>query len=78
MTPLLWKKVHRLIGGYLQNIEIKSFFLAGGIGLDNINQAIKTSKRIDISSKLEDTHGKKSAKKIIEFLLKIKKINEFN
>ena len=64
--------------GYLKNIEIKGFFLAGGIGLDNINQAIKTSKRIDISSKLEDTHGKKSAKKIIEFLLKIKEINERN
>ena len=64
--------------GYLKNIEIKDFFLAGGIGLDNINQAIKTSKKIDISSKLEDTHGKKSAKKIIEFLLKIKEINERN
>ena len=62
--------------GYLKTVK-NSFLLAGGIGIENISQALKISPRIDISSKLESTNtGKKSVEKIKEFLLKIKEINE--
>ena len=60
---------------YLKTVKC-SFLLAGGIGLGNIEEALKVSRRIDLSSKLEDTTGKKSVRKIKEFLLKIKEINE--
>ena len=61
---------------YLKNIEIKEWFLAGGIDINNLEKASKISKKIDISSSLEDNPGVKSAKKIKEFLLKLKEINE--
>ena len=60
---------------YLKTIK-SSFFLAGGIGVENISNALKISPQIDISSKLEEIEGKKSVKKIKEFLLKVKEINE--
>ena len=60
---------------YLRSIK-SSFFLAGGIGVENISNALKISPQIDISSKLEEIEGKKSVKKIKEFLLKVKEINE--
>ena len=58
---------------YLKNIKAKSWFLAGGINIDNINEALKISQKIDISSALEDNPGEKSEKKVIDFLKKIKK-----
>ena len=61
--------------GYLKNIEISEWFLAGGININNIEKASKISKKIDISSGLEDNPGVKSVKKIKKFLLKIKEIN---
>ena len=59
---------------YLKNIEIREWFLAGGIDINNLEKALKISKKIDISSSLEDNPGKKSSKKISDFLLKIKKL----
>ena len=59
---------------HLKNIKIKSWFLAGGINANNINEALKHSQKIDISSSLEDNPGEKSEKKIMNFLEKIKKL----
>ena len=59
---------------YLKNIEIKEWFLAGGIDINNLEKASKISKKIDISSGLEDTPGVKSSKKVSDFLLKVKKL----
>ena len=59
---------------YLKNIQIKEWFLAGGINIDNLEKASKISKKIDISSSLEDNPGVKSSKKISDFLLKVKKL----
>ena len=62
---------------YLKTVR-SSFFLAGGIGIKNISNALEISSKIDISSNLEEIEGKKSVKKINEFLLKVKEINEQN
>ena len=62
---------------YLKTVK-SSFFLAGGIGVENISDALTISPQIDSNSKLEETEGKKSVKKIKEFLLKVKEINEQN
>ena len=62
---------------YLKSIK-SSFFLAGGIGIENISNALEISSKVDISSNLEEIEGKKSVKKIKEFLLKVKEINEQN
>ena len=59
---------------YLKNIEIKEWFLAGGIDINNLEKASKISKKIDISSSLEDNPGVKSSKKISDFLQKIKRL----
>ena len=59
---------------YLKNIKINNWFLAGGITINNLEKASKISKKIDISSGLEDNPGVKSSKKIFDFLLKIKKL----
>ena len=59
---------------YLKNIEIDDWFLAGGININNIVKASKISKKIDISSSLEDTPGVKSFEKVSDFLLKVKKL----
>ena len=69
-----WKKVLFLIGVTLKNIEIKEWFLAGGININNLEKVLKISKKIDISSSLEDNPGVKSAKKVSDFLLKVKKV----
>ena len=60
--------------GYLKNIEINDWFLAGGININNLENASKISKKIDISSSLEDNPGVKSSKKVSDFLLKVKKL----
>ena len=57
---------------YLKNIQIKDWFLAGGININNLELAQSITKKIDISSGLEDNPGKKSPKKILDFLTKIK------
>ena len=57
---------------YLKNIQIKDWFLAGGINIDNLELAQSITKKIDISSGLEDNPGIKSPKKILDFLTKIK------
>ena len=59
---------------YLKNIEINEWFLAGGINTNNLEKASKISKKIDISSSLEDNPGVKSSKKVSDFLLKAKKL----
>jgi len=59
---------------YLKNIEIKEWFLAGGINIDNFDKAKNIAQKIDISSGLEDNPGKKSVKKISDFLLKLKNL----
>ena len=59
---------------YLKNIEIHEWFLAGGININNLENASKISKKIDISSSLEDNPGVKSSKKISDFLLKVKSL----
>ena len=59
---------------YLKNIEIKDWFLAGGININNLENASKISKKIDISSSLEDNPGVKSSKKVSDFLMKAKKL----
>ncbi len=59
---------------YLKNIEINEWFLAGGININNLEKALKISKKIDISSSLEDNPGVKSSKKVSDFLLKVKKL----
>ena len=57
---------------YLKNIQIKDWFLAGGINIDNLELAQSITKKIDISSGLEDNPGIKSPKKILDFLAKVK------
>jgi len=57
---------------FLKNIQIKDWFLAGGININNLDQAQRFTKKIDISSGLEDNPGIKSPKKILDFLTKIK------
>ena len=59
---------------YLKNIEIEEWFLAGGVDINNLEKASKISKKIDISSGLEDNPGVKSSKKVSDFLLKVKKL----
>ena len=59
---------------YLKDIKIKSWFLAGGININNIDEASKISEKIDISSALEDNPGIKSEKKIFDFLKKMQKL----
>jgi len=58
---------------FLKNIEIIEWFLAGGININNLEKASKISKKIDISSSLEDNPGVKSSKKVSDFLLKVKR-----
>jgi len=57
---------------YLKNIGIENWFLAGGININNLELAQSITKKIDISSSLEDNPGKKSPKKILDFLKKVK------
>ena len=59
---------------YLKNTEIKEWFLAGGININNLKKASEISKKIDISSSLEDNPGKKSVQKVSDFLLEVRKL----
>jgi phosphoribosylanthranilate isomerase len=57
---------------YLKKIKIESWFLAGGVNINNLNHAQSIAKKIDISSGLEDNPGEKTEKKISDFLTKLK------
>ena len=59
---------------HLKNIEIKRWFLAGGININNLDMAKNITQKIDISSGLEDNPGEKSVQKVRDFLLKIKNL----
>ncbi|MBM0636793.1 phosphoribosylanthranilate isomerase [Campylobacter sp. VicNov18] len=52
----------------------KDFVLAGGIGLQNIQEALKTKAKIlDLNSKLEDEQGLKDIKKVKRILKELKR-----
>ena len=59
---------------YLKSIEIKDWFLAGGININNLEKAKNITNKIDISSALEDNPGEKSAQRVLDFLKKVKKL----
>jgi Phosphoribosylanthranilate isomerase len=48
----------------LDNTNISSYFLAGGINIDNVAQAIKFTSKLDISSGLESEPGVKDLEKL--------------
>jgi phosphoribosylanthranilate isomerase len=52
----------------LEKITKKPFFLAGGINIANINEALVFGKMMDISSGIEEIRGVKSLKLMKEFL----------
>lgn len=54
------------------------WFLAGGLSIDNIDQALQETKAdfIDISSGLENNEGQKDLKMIEDFLIKVKNIKK--
>lgn len=52
----------------------KDFALAGGIGLENINEAVKTGAKIlDLNSKLENETGLKDLEKVKQILRELKR-----
>ena len=59
---------------YLKNIKINEWFLAGGVNVNNLKKAANITRKIDISSSLEDNPGKKSVQKVSDFLLKLKNL----
>ena len=58
--------------GLLKNRNISSYFLAGGINIDNVEQALQYTNKLDLSSSLETNSGIKDPNKIKEFFLKVK------
>ena len=52
-----------------------SWFLAGGLNVNNITEALRMTKakKVDLSSGVEDSKGRKSITKITKFVKKIKK-----
>jgi len=55
----------------LKNINISSYFLAGGINSSNVDKVLKYTSKIDISSGVEISPGIKDEKKIIDFINKV-------
>jgi len=55
----------------LNNIDVSSYFLAGGINVSNVNKALQYTTKIDISSGVEISPGIKDEKKIIDFINKV-------
>jgi len=55
----------------LNNIDISSYFLAGGINVSNVDRALQYTSKIDISSGVEISPGIKDKKKIIDFINKV-------
>ena len=57
----------------LDNRNITSYFLAGGINIHNAHQALQFTSKLDISSGLESEPGIKDLKKIEKFMEEVKK-----
>jgi len=55
----------------LENIDISSYFIAGGINSSNVEKALQYTSKIDISSGVEISPGIKDEKKIIDFVNKV-------
>ena len=57
----------------LDNLNISSYFLAGGINITNIHQALHFTSKIDISSGVESELGVKNINKIKDFMDEVKR-----
>ena len=57
----------------LDNRNIASYFLAGGINIHNVHQALQFTSKLDISSGLESEIGIKDLEKIEKFMEEVKK-----
>jgi phosphoribosylanthranilate isomerase len=57
----------------LDNRNISSYFLAGGININNVYQALQFTSKLDISSGLESEPGIKNLEKIKSFMEEVKK-----
>jgi len=55
----------------LNNIDISTYFLAGGINVSNVDRVLQYTSKIDISSGVEISPGIKDEKKIIDFIKKV-------
>jgi phosphoribosylanthranilate isomerase len=53
--------------------NINSYFLAGGINIDNVAQALQFTSKLDISSGLESELGVKDLEKIKDFMKEVKR-----
>ncbi len=82
---MLDSKIKGEIGGSGKNFDWKilqdfhskkDWFLAGGLNIENIEEALKISgaKMVDVSSGIEEIRGKKSAKLINEFMQKVRSL----
>ena len=57
----------------LDNRNISSYFLAGGINIDNVAQAMQFTSKLDISSGLESETGVKDLEKIKDFMKEVER-----
>ena len=57
----------------LDNRNISSYFLAGGINIDNVVQAMQFTSKLDISSGLESEPGVKNLEKIKDFMKEVER-----
>ena len=57
----------------LDNRNISSYFLAGGINIDNVVQAMQFTSKLDISSGLETEPGVKDLEKIKDFMKEVER-----
>ena len=57
----------------LDNRNISSYFLAGGINIDNVVQAMQFTSKLDISSGLESKPGIKDLEKIKDFMKEVER-----
>jgi phosphoribosylanthranilate isomerase len=57
----------------LDNLNISNYFLAGGININNIHQALHFTSKIDISSGVESEPGVKDIIKIKDFMNEVKR-----
>ena len=64
---------------WLKHLSKRGFawMMAGNIGVDNLEKVAKITKIVDVSGNLE-TNKSKDKKKIINFLNKVKEINDRN
>jgi phosphoribosylanthranilate isomerase len=57
----------------LDNRNISAYFLAGGINIDNVVQAMQFTSKLDISSGLESETGVKDLEKIKDFMKEVER-----